>query len=414
VVGPLEGMRVLDLTRILAGPYCTMVLGDLGAEVIKIEAIPSGDDSRKMGPFSKGESYCFVQVNRNKRSVALDIRSEMGHAALLTIAGTCDVFVENFRPGTAARLGCGYEDIQEVRPDVIYCSISGFGQSGPYANRPAYDIITQGMTGFLTMTGSSGGPPTKFGIAANDIAGGTAAVQAILAAHIVRLTQCVGQYIDISLVEAGLAWTVWEAAGYFGAGELPMPTATRHRRSAPYQAFKTQDGYVTIGVNTDEMWRAFCLSVVNRPDWLTNPDYADQTLRVQNVDALDAELSPIFLAQTTQQWVSQLLELGIPAGPVYGYDQALADPQVVARSGVVKVEHPRLGATDLLASPLRLSRTPPSIRRVAPSLGEHSIEILREVGTAWSVIKELYDLSLIIDASNRDLEKLCRGEDLSP
>ena len=255
---PLTGVTVLDLTRVLAGPYATMVLGDLGADVIKVERLPDGDDSRAMGPFRDGESYCFAQVNRNKRGVALDLKHPDGLKALLALAARSDVVVENFRPGTAERLGCGYDAVRAVRPDVIYCSISGFGQTGPYAQRPAYDIIAQGISGFLSMTGHPGGPPAKSGIALNDIAGGVTAVQAILAAYIARLRGEGGQYIDTSLVESGVAWTVWEAAAYFGSGEVAAPAGTRHRRNAPYQAYRTKDGYVTVGGNTQRMWQALC------------------------------------------------------------------------------------------------------------------------------------------------------------
>ena len=385
---PLEKMRVLDLTRVLAGPYATMVLGDLGAEVIKVEP-PGGDDSRLMGPFDGAESYCYVQVNRNKRGVVLDVKDPRGRDALLKIAADCDVFVENFRPGTTERLGCDYESVRAVRPDVIYCSISGFGQTGPYARRPAYDIITQGMAGFLRMTGHPGGPPAKCGIAINDLAGAVTAVQSILAAHIARLGGAGGQYLDVSLVESGLAWTVWEAAGLFGAGDLPEPVGTRHRRSAPYQAYRTRDGYVTIGANTERMWRVLCVDVLGRPELADDPRYTDPTARTRHADELEADLEVVLATRTTTHWVEQLLAAGIPAGPVYTYEEALADPHVRERGVTTQIQHPTLGVVDMLTSPLRLSETPPAIRRPSPRFGEHSVEVLTEAGLDGELIGQL-------------------------
>jgi len=387
---PLSGVTVLDLSRVLAGPYCTMVLGDLGADVIKVERLPGGDDSRRMGPFLDGESYCFAQVNRNKRGVALDLKKPDGRRALLTIAERSDVVVENFRPGTTRRLGCDYDAVRAVNPDVIYCSVSGFGQTGPYAQRPAYDIIAQGISGFLSMTGHPGGPPAKMGIALNDIAGGVTAVQAVLAAYVARLRGEGGQYIDISLLESGVAWTVWEAAAYFGAGEVAAAPGTRHRRNAPYQAFKTKDGYVTVGANTERMWQALCRDVLSRPEWAARPEYASATERLAHGDDLERDIESVLRTETTDHWVAAMLAAGVPAGPVNAYDQVIADPQLAARHAVTTVEHPVLGTQQMLSSPLRLSRTPPRIRRAAPVFGEHSAEVLRSFGYSAGQIAGLH------------------------
>jgi crotonobetainyl-CoA:carnitine CoA-transferase CaiB-like acyl-CoA transferase len=399
---PLRGVTVLDLSRVLAGPYCTMVLADLGADVIKIERLPGGDDSRTMGPFLDGESYCFAQVNRGKRGVALDLKQPAGLEALLAIAARVDVVVENFRPGTTEKLGCDYETVRALNPDVIYCSISGFGQTGPYAQRPAYDIIAQGMSGFLSMTGQPDGPPAKVGIAINDVAGGSAAVQAILAAHIARLGGQGGQYIDLSLVEAGVAWTVWEAAAYFGAGEVASAVGTRHRRSAPYQAFRTQDGYVTIGANTERMWKALCVEVLDRPDWLGSDKYATSHARLLNVDDLERDMEAVLATQTTEYWVATMLEHGIPAGPVHTYDQMLIDPQLAARDVTTTVEHPTMGTLRALSSPLRMSGTPPQISRPAPVFGQHSAEILGEYGYSADDIDALHDAGVLFDAGRSE------------
>jgi crotonobetainyl-CoA:carnitine CoA-transferase CaiB-like acyl-CoA transferase len=376
-----------------------MVMGDLGAEVIKIEPL-QGDNSRMMSPFTEaGESYSFAQVNRNKRSVVLDLTDQRGRQVLLAIAARCDFVIENFRPGTAARLGCDFDSIRAIRPDVVYCSISGFGQSGPYARRPAYDIITQGLNGFLTMTGHPGGSPAKFGIAINDIAGGTTAVQAMLAAHIARLNGRGGQYIDISLLESGLAWTVWEAAALFGSGEVPTPVGTRHRRMAPYQAYRTRDGYVTLGANTDRMWKALCRDVLHLPGLVDDARYASQRSRVEHGDELEAALEKVLVTQTTEHWVEQLLSAGIPAGPVYTYDQTMADPQLKERGAVAQFEHATMGTVDVLASPLRLTMTPPEIRLPAPRLGEHTRAVLMESGVEPEVVDQLQADGVIVDSS---------------
>jgi crotonobetainyl-CoA:carnitine CoA-transferase CaiB-like acyl-CoA transferase len=395
---PLAGVKVLDLTRALAGPYCTMVLGDLGADVIKVERLPGGDDSRRLGPHRDGESYCFAQVNRNKRGIALDLKRPAGQAALLEIAAGCDVLVENFRPGTTPRLGCDYESVRARNPQIVYCSISGFGQTGPYALRPAYDIIAQGVSGLLSMTGHPDGPPAKVGVAIHDVAGGSSAVQAILAAHIAKLNGHGGQHIDISLVEAGVAWTVWEAAAFFGSGEIASRVGTRHRRIAPYQAFRTQDGYVTIGANTDRMWQALC-RVLDRPEWIDSPQYGSPGARIENVDALARDIEALLIGKTTEYWVETLLAAGIAAGPVNTYEQMLHDPHLLARGVTTVVEHPTLGPLDALSSALRLSATPPQIRRPAPVFGQHSAQVLGEFGIGAEEVRAMQASGAVFDPS---------------
>ena len=255
---PLEGVNVLDLTNLLAGPYCSMVLGDMGADVIKIENFPEGDASRRFDPKINDESYCFAVLNRNKKSLALDIKEPRGKEIFNKLAAKADIITENFRPGVIKKLGIDFDRVRQFNPGVVYASMSGFGQTGPYGKKGGFDIIAQGMSGIMMMTGYPGGRPAKVGIAMNDIASGVTALYGILGAFIGKLRTGKGQYLETSLLEAGLAWTPWEFGAYFGAGELPAATGTRHRRVAPYQAYKTRDAYVTVGAGNDKLWNNFC------------------------------------------------------------------------------------------------------------------------------------------------------------
>ena len=386
---PLQTLKVLDLTRFLSGPFCTMILGDMGADVVKVERFPNGDETRVQGPWVNGESYCFAMVNRNKRSLGLDISKPQGRDVLLDLAAAADVVVENFRPGVTERLGVDYAAVRARKADTIYCSITGFGQDGPYRNRPGFDIIAQGLVGFLRMTGAPGDGPAKFGIAINDLVAGGTAVQAILAAYIHRLTTGEGQYIDLSLVESGLALTVWEAAAYFGSGEIPKPNGTRHRRNAPYQAFRTSDGYVTIGGNTEPMWQLLCTEVLESPTLVEDPRYADKHLRLDHIDELEADIERITSTKTTQEWVARLDRAGLPGGPVLTYDQTLANEHIVARGMVQQMEHPVMGTISMLAPPAKLSATPLQLRLPAPAVGQHTAQVLTELGLSTSEVAQL-------------------------
>lgn len=394
---PLEGVTVLDFTSFVAGPYCSMILGDLGADVIKVEAFPGGDTSRAFDPKINGESYCFSVVNRNKRSLAVDLKAPAGKEIIQEIAKRADIVLENFRPGVTKRLGIDYEAMRALNPAVVYCSLSGFGQTGPYSAKGGYDIIAQGMSGIMMMTGEPGGRPVKVGISMNDIASGVTGLYGILGAYISRLRHGKGQYVETSLLEAGLAWSFWEIAAFFGSGELPLPMGTRHRRTAPYQAYRTRDGYVTVGANTEKAWVDFCKLVVNRPDWAADERFVNNSLRVQNADVLETLIEEVFQSETTAHWIEKLDAAGIPAGPVYTFDQAISDPHILARDMIVEVDHPIMGRTKAFGSPVKSSAELTKVRLPAPWLGQHTADILKSIGKSESEIASLFQQSVIFD-----------------
>jgi crotonobetainyl-CoA:carnitine CoA-transferase CaiB-like acyl-CoA transferase len=394
---PLENVKVLDLTNVMAGPYCTMVLGDMGAEVVKIENFPEGDASRRFDPKINDESYCYAVLNRNKKSVALDMKNARGKEILDRLAARADIVVENFRPGVVAKLGMDYEAVRRLNPGVVYASMSGFGQTGPYGKKGGFDIIAQGMSGIMLMTGQPGGPPTKVGIAMNDIACGVTTLYGILGAYIARLKTGQGQYLETSLLEAGLAWTPWEFGAYFGSGELPTPTGSRHRRSSPYQAYRTQDGYVTAGASNAKLWRNFCTLVCEKPEWLTDPRFASAPARLKNIDALEREIEAVLTTRPTAHWVEKLDAAEVPGGPVYGYDEIMKDPHIKARRMVVDIEHPKIGPMKTIGLPLKSSGELTAIRKPAPWLGQHSGEVLGEIGYSPAEIAALFAAGVVYD-----------------
>jgi crotonobetainyl-CoA:carnitine CoA-transferase CaiB-like acyl-CoA transferase len=394
---PLDGFRVLDLTRFLSGPYATMVLAELGADVIKIEVPGTGDDARRFEPKFGGESYPGAMPNRSKRSVSLDLKSDEGREVFLTLVKDADLVMENFRPGVVDKLGIDYESVKAIKPDILYCSISGFGQTGPYKHRPGFDIMAQGVTGFLSMTGD-GDRPAKVGIAINDIAAGATAIYSVLGAEMLRQRTGQGQYMDISLVEAGLAWTVWESGAFFGGGEIPQATGTRHRRSTPYQAYRTADGYVTIGAGNDRLWKRLVEDALHKPEWMEDPRFLTLPDRMRNIDELEREIEAITTQKTTDEWIEIVDKAGVPCGPVLTYDQTWEDPQVLARDMVAEVEHPIIGPMRTIAPPTKFSNMEFAVRRPAPWLGQHTAEVLREAGISDERIAELFESGALYDA----------------
>jgi crotonobetainyl-CoA:carnitine CoA-transferase CaiB-like acyl-CoA transferase len=394
---PLEGVKVLDFTAIMAGPYCTLMLADMGADVVKIESFPEGDGSRRFDPKVNGESYCFAVLNRNKKSVALNMKDARGKEVFMKLARDADIIMENYRPGVTRKLGIDYAAIQAINPGIIYASVSGFGQTGPYSQKGGFDIIAQGMSGIMTMTGAPGGRPAKVGIAMNDIAAGSTALYSILAAYIKRLKTGEGAYLDTSLMEAGIAWTFWEAGAYFGGGEVPIATGTRHRRSTPYQAYRTKDAYVTVGANNEKLWTAFCRQVLERPEMLEDARFKTLAARLKNIDELEQEIEKAFTLHPTEHWVKKLDAAGVPGGPVFNYPQALENEHSQARKMVVEIDHPKIGRMKTLGNPVKSSTELARSRAPAPWLGQHSGEVLKALGYSDEQIAAYFGEGVIFD-----------------
>ncbi len=385
----LDGVCVLDVSQVMAGPFCSLLLADMGAEVIKIEKPNGGDDSRRMGPpFINGESAAFLAMNRNKRSLSINLKQSEGRALFRRLATRADILVENFRPGTLDALGLGYADLSAARPELIYCSISGFGQTGPYRERGGYDLVAQGMSGLMSITGHPGQPPVKVGVPIADLNAGMYAVYGVLCAYIHRLRTGQGQLVDTSLFEGGLAYTMWESAIYFATGIAPPPMGSAHRLAAPYQTFRTADGYITVGAANQANWEKLC-AVLNREDLLTDSRFSDNPSRTSHSAKLAGELEKVFVTHPTVKWLAQLDAAGIPAGPINDMAAVYSDPQVHARAMMVELEHPRLGQVKNIGIPVKLSETPGAILRAAPTLGQHTDEILNELGLTCDEVTEL-------------------------
>ena len=389
-VAALDGIRVIDFSRVLAGPYCTMTLGDLGADVIKVEQPDTGDGARQWGPPWVGEeSAYFLSVNRNKRSVTLNLKHEEGQRLAHELIVSSDVLVENFRPGTAKKLGLDYETISSEISSLIYCSISGYGQNGPYKARSGYDFMIQAQGGILSITGPEEGPPSKVGVAIVDITAGLHATNAILAALFHRKKTGDGQFIDIALLDVQVGWLANVAHNYFATGEAPGRFGNAHPNIVPYQTFSTSNGYLAVAVGTDAQFGRLC-AALGREDLDKDPRYQTNANRVEHRDTLIPELQDVFLQRTAGEWIELLIEYRIPAGPVNDIPTVLNDPQVLAREMVQEVEHSTLGTIQQLGPVPKLSRTPARVREAPPTLGEDTESVLlNELGRSPSEIENL-------------------------
>jgi formyl-CoA transferase len=374
----LDGLRVIDLTQAMAAPYCTMNLADLGADVIKVEP-PGGEETRRGSVQQNGHSGSFNAINRNKRSLTVDLKKPEGVEIIRRLARTSDVFVQNYRPGAAGRLGVAYEDLRPLNPRLIYCSISGFGATGPYAPRGGYDLIAQGMSGIISVTGEEDGRPAKSGVPLSDLAAGLFGAYGILCALEYRERTGEGQLVDTSLLEAAMALTVWESSEYWSTGRTPKALGSAHRLAAPYQALRASDGWFTVGANNDRLFDAFC-GAIARPDLRDDPRFAMRAARLEHRRALAAEIERTTLKESRAHWLARLDAAGVPAGPINTYPEALSDPHTLARNMVVELVHPGAGPIKNLGVPVKLSDTPGAVDRPAPRLGEHSDEILAELG----------------------------------
>jgi crotonobetainyl-CoA:carnitine CoA-transferase CaiB-like acyl-CoA transferase len=396
-ISALEGIRVLELTQIMAGPLCCMLLADLGAEVIKIENPRGGDDSRRMAPpYYNGESAAFVAVNRNKYGIALDIRTPQGSELLWRLIETADVLVENFRPGTMDRLGFGYEQVHAKQPRLVYCSVSGFGHTGPYAERGGFDLVAQAMSGALSITGSPT-EPAKIGVPMSDLNAGLFASHAILAALLARARTGEGQYIDTSLFEAALAYTIWESNEYWATGTPPQRLGTAHRLAAPYQVFATANGWIAIGAANQRNWERL-VHALDRSDLLHNSLFATNSERMAHLPALVETLTETLKTRTTEEWLPLLEQSGVPCGPVLTLDQVYQHPQVKARQMDIEIEHPIAGRTHAIGFPVKYSATPPHIYRPAPILGQHTFQVLETLGITREQCRQLETAGILSDA----------------
>ena len=389
-MGPLEGMKVIDLTHVMAGPTCTLMLADMGADVIKIEKVPGGDDSRRSVPPKIGdEAASFLMMNRNKRGMALDLKTEGGRAILRRLIASADVLVENFAPGSLERLGFGYEDLKKDYPGLIYCSLSGFGRTGPYKERRGFDLVAQAMSGIMSFTGTGpDDPPLKSGAPLSDITAGILAAMGILAAYVHRLKTGQGQWVETSLFEAALVQTYWQSAIALATGQAPRAMGSAHPLNAPYQAFAAADGWIVVGGANQTNWLRI-VEAIGAPELANDPRFKDNPARMAHLAELEAELASRFRTKPGRYWLDALDRAGVPCAPVYDILEALGDPQTAARDMVVEVDHASLGPVKTLGLPVKFSQTPGQVCRGAPLFGEHTREILVEHGFSRDEIASL-------------------------
>jgi len=394
--GPLKGMRVIELAHIMAGPVCGLMLADMGADVIKVEKICTGDDSRRfLPPEIKGESAAFMMMNRNKRGIALDLKHEDGKSVLLRLLKDADVLIENYRHDTMARLGLDYETLKKINPGLIYCEISGFGRTGPYRERGGFDLIAQGMSGLMSITGEGPGrSPVKVGPPVTDITAGILGAMGVSAAYASKLKTGEGQRVDTSLFEAGITHTFWQSAIAFATGVAPEPMGSAHPLNAPYQSIATNDGWINVGAANQTNWEGM-LKVIKAEHLGDDPRFSTNANRMAHREALIQELETTFTTRSTSAWVQLLNDAGIPAGPILDVGQMHKDPQALSREMITEVDHPVAGAVSTLGAPVKFHGTPGGVKRAAPLLGQHSEAVLHEVGYSLSDIQQLFDAGVI-------------------
>lgn len=397
--GPLAGLRVLELTQIMSGPTCGMLLADMGADVIKVEKLPGGDDARGYrDPQVGGVSAPFMMMNRNKRGLALNLKLEAGRAVLLRMVAQADVLVENFRGGTLDKLGLGYEVLAQANPGLIYCAISGYGRTGPYAGKGGFDLIAQGFAGLMSITGEPGRPPVKTGNAVSDMNAGILGALGIVAAYVHKLKTGQGQIVDTSLSDAALQQTAWHAAVWFASGRSPGPTGSAHLLTAPYQAFEAGDGWINIGGANQANWERIA-EVLGHPEWRADPRFKTNSDRMAHLAELSALMNTVLRTRSRADWMAAFDAAGVPAGPVHTIGEALTHPQTLARGMVVELMHPQAGATQAIGCPVHFSQTPTRITRPAPLLGQHTRELLREFQYSDAEIDALVAQQVVEEAA---------------
>ncbi|MFA5524327.1 MAG: CaiB/BaiF CoA-transferase family protein [Tissierellales bacterium] len=374
----LEGIRVLDLTRVLAGPFATMILADMGAEVIKIEMPEKGDDARQYGPFTNGESGYFMSINRNKKSITMNLKNQKSKEVFIEMLKKADVVVENYRPGTMEKLGLGYEEIKKINPKIIYAASSGFGHSGPYSKRPAYDGVVQAMGGIMSITGQKGGKPTRVGPSIGDITAGLYTAIGILGALNYREKTGIGQKVDVAMLDCQVSILENAISRYFVTGVSPKPAGNRHASVVPFEPFETLDGEIMIAVGNDALWKKFC-QCINADEMANEERFTTNKLRADNYDALRPLVAEPLKTKTTKEWQSILDDAGIPNGPINDMEHVVNDPQVLAREMIVSVEHPKAGEVKMPGVPIKMSETQGSVRFAPPILGQHTEEVLKEL-----------------------------------
>ena len=391
--GALDGLRVLDVTQVMAGPFCSMLLADLGADVVKIEP-PAGDSTRQMPGAVGLESPSFNAVNRGKRSLVINLKVAEGRATLARLAAASDIFVENFRPGVLDALGLGYDALAAAHPRLIYASISGYGRTGPDKDKGGFDLVAQGASGIMSITGEAGGPPIKAGVPLTDLGAGLFALVGVLAALEHRHRTGAGQHVDTSLVEAGVALSVWEATEFFTTGVAPRPMGSAHRMFAPYQAIRCADGYITLGTANDRLFTRVC-DLLGHTEWASDARFADNPTRVANQAALAAQIEAVTSTRPCAHWLELFEANDIPCGPINDYARVFSDPHLAAREMSVAIDHPVLGAIRALGSPIKMSATPTNARRRAPLLGEHTNAVLLDFGLKTTEIAALREAGAI-------------------